>query len=210
MSAVHDVSWWHRKLCLVTDQIIISGDLSEDRAVAREQVNHWERVGITHVLDTRSEWNDKDLLTEISPEIVYGWVGTDDFGFRQPDEWFEAGLEFASEALIEPDTVMLVHCHMGINRGPSMAFRILLDLGWDPIEALDAIRNARPIADVAYASDALTHFHRRNEVLPERRTEDLDRLEAWTRGYSTTGLRLRRSAPTVPISEGELDGDETD
>jgi integrase len=27
-------------------------------------------------------------------------------------------------------------CHMGINRGPSMAFAILVDEGWRPVEAL--------------------------------------------------------------------------
>jgi len=192
---MYDITGWHRRLCLVTDQIIISGDLSGNPEVAVEQIDHWERIGITHVLDTRSEWSDKDLVAEVSPGIVYGWIGTDDIGRAQPDEWFDTGVAFALRALTMPDAVILVHCHMGINRGPSMAFRILLQLGWLPIEALDAIRTARPIADIAYASDALDHFHRHNDVLPGQRTEDLDRLEAWKRSYSTTGLHVTRSAP---------------
>jgi len=181
-------------LCLLTDQIIISGDLSEDPAVATEQVNHWERVGITHVLDTRSEWSDEEVVADLSPGIVYGSIPTDDHGGPQPDGWFDAGVTFAEEALIEPDAVVLVHCHMGINRGPSMAYRILLELGWDPIEALDAIRKARPIADIAYAGDALDHFHRRGDVPPDMRRDEIDRLEAWKRGCSTTGLHRMRSA----------------
>ena len=191
---MYDITGWHRRLCLLTDQIIISGDLSEDPTMAAEQIDHWERAGITHVLDTRSEWSDKDLVADLAPQIVYGWIGTEDFGLAQPDGWFDDGVAFAVEALIEPDTVVLVHCHMGINRGPSMAYRILLELGWDPIEALDAIRTARPIADIAYAGDALDHFHRRGDVPQHLREEDLDRLEAWKRGYSTTGLHRMRSA----------------
>ena len=49
----------------------------------------------------------------------------------------------------------MVHCHMGVNRGPSMAFAYLLDQGWDPIKALVAIRSARPIAGIIYAPDAI-------------------------------------------------------
>ena len=46
---------------------------------------------------------------------------------------------------------------MGVNRGPSMGFRLLLDQGMNPISALEAIRSARPIAAVLYAEDALRH-----------------------------------------------------
>ena len=205
MGAVYDVAGWHRRLGILTDQIIISGDLSENPAEAAKQVDHWERVGITHVLDTRSEWSDKDLVADLSPGIVYGWIPTDDYGEPQPDTWFDDGVAFATEALVEPDAVVLVHCHMGINRGPSMAYRILLELGWDPIEALDAIRNARPIADIAYAGDALNHFHRRGDVPPDFRREDLDRFDAWRRGYSTSGLHRMKSTHREPGSDAGPD-----
>ena len=58
-----------------------------------------------------------------------------------------------------PDAVVLAHCHMGINRGPSMGFAVLLALGWDAVEALDAVHAARPIAFIAYAEDALRWHH---------------------------------------------------
>jgi protein-tyrosine phosphatase len=61
------------------------------------------------------------------------------------------GLVFAETAFESPNGKLLVHCAMGINRGPSMAFRILLELGWEPLAALEAIRSARPIADIGYA-----------------------------------------------------------
>ena len=61
-----------------------------------------------------------------------------------PDAWFDRGVAFALDALARPGTKVLSHCHMGINRGPSLAYAVLLALGTDPVEALDALRRARP------------------------------------------------------------------
>jgi protein-tyrosine phosphatase len=77
-----------------------------------------------------------------------------------PDEWFDAGVAFALDALKDPDAQVLAHCHMGINRGPSMAYAILLATGMEPVAALTAIRQARPIAAIAYDGDALDWWHR--------------------------------------------------
>jgi dual specificity phosphatase 3 len=192
MTGYADIGEWHRRLCPITPQIIISGDLSEDSDRAVDQIDGWKRAGISHVLDTRIEWSDEDLVAQHAPDIIYGWIGTDDAGLPQVDEWFDAGLEFAMETLNDLDAVLLVHCHMGINRGPTMAYRILLEYGADPIEALDIIREARPIADIGYASDALDHYHRNHEIPQDTRVHDRDRLEAWMRGYPTTGLHIVR------------------
>jgi hypothetical protein len=190
-----ETAHWHRRLCRITDQIVISGDLDEDPERAVEQLQTWTDAGITHVLDTRIEWSDANLVADNVPEMVYGWIGADDAGLRQSDEWFVAGLTFAMDALEDPGSVVLIHCHMGINRGPSMAYRVLLELDWDAIDALDAIRDARPIADIAYASDALDHFHRSHEIPAGMRAKDRDRFHAWQRGYSPTSLQVTRRAP---------------
>ncbi|MCL1597924.1 MAG: dual specificity protein phosphatase family protein, partial [Actinomycetia bacterium] len=175
------------------DQITISGDLHEDPQHAATQIDGWQRAGITHVLDTRFEWSDEELVAEHAPDIVYGWIRADDDGAAKPDEWFDAGLTFSSDALSDPDAVVLVHCHMGINRGPSMAYRILLESGWDPIEALDAIRDARPIADIGYAEDALDHYHRSHDISTERRTLDRDSLVLWRHEHHMSHVRLLRT-----------------
>jgi protein-tyrosine phosphatase len=193
-----DTTYWHRRLCPIADQIVISGDLEEDEVRAIAQLRTWTDAGVTHILDTRSEWSDADLVADNAPEIVYGWIGTDDAGLPQSDEWFDAGVAFAKEALGDPGSVLLVHCHMGINRGPSMAYRVLLEQFWDPIDALDTIRDARPIAAIAYASDALDHYHRSHEIPTEMRTGDRDRFEAWQRGYSPNELHLTRHVPDEP------------
>ncbi len=46
--------------------------------------------------------------------------------------------------------------------GPSLGLAVLLDQGWDVVDALDAIRGARPVAWIAYADDALRWHHERH------------------------------------------------
>ena len=119
-------------------------------------------AGITHVIDNRIEWDDTSLFASHAPGVVYLHNGADDIGGRQPDSWFEAGVSFALDAFAaDADAKVLAHCHMGINRGPSMAYAILLALGHDPIEAFDLVRSARPIAHMAYADQALAWWLRR-------------------------------------------------
>lgn len=192
MTGYPDMTHWHRRLCPLADGIVISGDLHEDPDQAIQQLSRWQQAGITHVLDARFEWSDEELVAEHAPDVIYGWIGTDDDGVAKPDEWFDAGLAFSSDALADPDAVLLVHCHMGINRGPSMAYRILLESGWEPIEALDSIREARPIADIGYAGDALNHYHRSHKIPATRRTRDWDRLVAWRHDHRMSRLRLLR------------------
>ncbi len=180
---MNDVAYWHRRLCSVTDQLVLSGDLPYDDDEALQLLGEWTEAGITHVLDTRTENDSSSFLGQHAPELQYTRFPTEDDGRTQPDWWFDEGVGFASSALADRDAVLLVHCSMGINRGPSMAFRILLERGWEPLTALNMIRNARPIADIAYAHDALDHHHRRHNISEAIREDDKGKVEAWLRGY---------------------------
>src|SRR6185436_10992830 len=119
-----------------------------------------QNAGITHILDNRIEWSDEAFVEAHAPTMTYWWNGQDDAGQVMPDEWFCDGVDFALEALADPDAQVLAHCHMGINRGPSMAFAILLASGTEPVAALSAIRRVRPIAAISCAGDALDRGHR--------------------------------------------------
>jgi hypothetical protein len=70
---------------------------------------------------------------------------------------------------------------MGINRGPSLGFAVLLAQGWGVVEALDAIRSVRPIAWVAYAEDAVRWHHERLGSAPDELEQDQRRLARWRR-----------------------------
>lgn len=166
-------------LDFVTPQIATGGDLPPIWDDLVPALQSWQDLGITHVIDNRQEWSDEDVVFALAPGVAYLYNGVDDAGRGQPDRWFDNGVAWARQALIDPDAKILIHCHMGINRGPSLTYAVLLDHGYDPVEAIDAIRTSRPIAGVLYAEDALDWFHRRNGVDPGRRAHDRQRLAAW-------------------------------
>ena len=165
----------------ITPWLATGGDLHPDQAQAHQDLAGIRAAGITHILDLRVEWSDEAFVAEHAPELTYVHLGVDDAGQQLPDAWFDAGIDLARQVRATPGGALLAHCHMGINRGPSMAFALLLDDGWDPVEALTAIRTARPIAGIAYAGDALDHHHRRTGVPGPERTAQLARVAAWFR-----------------------------
>lgn len=163
----------------VTAQIATGGDLPYSDHRDLPILAQWHRLGITHVIDNRVEWDDEAHVRRYAPHITYLHNGVDDAGGRQPDRWYEHGVAFARAALTDPGAKVLIHCHMGINRGPSLTYAVLLDLGWDPVGAIAAIRAARPIAAVLYAEDALDWFHRSRGIHAAQRLDDHRRLAAW-------------------------------
>lgn len=177
----------------ITTQIATGGDLPDDGRSARPNLREWQRMGITHVIDNRLEWSDEDFVAKWAPEIHYLHNGIDDHGGDMPDEWFDNAYAFAESALTTPGSRVLAHCHMGINRGPSMAYALMLATGWDPVKAIAAIRSARPIAAVLYAEDALDWHHRRLDVAMTQRQADFDRLADWRDDNWIDVVRIIRS-----------------
>lgn len=168
----------------VTDHLLVGGDLdTRDERLAELQLAELVDLGVTHVVDVRLEWDDLAFVAQRAPEVGYLHHGMDDAGQRVPGSWFERGVGWALDAIDDGGTV-LAHCHMGINRGPSLGYAVLLAQGWDPIEALDAIRRARPIAVTAYAEDALRWHHARTGVDAATQRLDQARLERWRRVHA--------------------------
>ena len=155
--------WW-RTLCEVIipkrngARIVVSGDLHHEHDQALKQLQEWQAYGITHILDARGEYSDIKFVAEHAPEIIYIECGTHDDGGHQDAGWFDNALETLGEDLFDKENVALIHCHLGCNRGPSLAARILLSQGYDLVPVLDAIRKARPIAAILYAEDVVDHW----------------------------------------------------
>ena len=151
-----NIALWHRTVCQVNDWLYISGDLPFKLQPAKAKLQEWVDAGITDIFDAREEWSDENLVAEHAQHVRYHYFGTHDNGLGQSFEWFKAAiLDVRKTRKAHPDAVIMSHCHMGINRGPSLAFAMLLDDGYGVVKALNAIRNVRPIAGIIYATDAI-------------------------------------------------------
>ena len=181
-------------LHFVTPRLAIGGDLSsEDPGLSRLQLAEICELGITHVVDTRLEWSDQEAVAESAPHVRYLDHGMDDAGQQVPPEWFEEAVAWVEAAYEDdPDAVVLTHCHMGINRGPSLGFAVLLAQGWDPVEAIAAIRSARPQANVWYAADALAWHHARTGVDEETAERQRVALAQWREQNQLDVVRMVR------------------
>ena len=179
----------------VTDRVWTGGDLPShlDESHMAAAVDELRILGITHIIDNRIEWSDEDFVRSYAPEMRYVWNPQDDAGQAMPDSWFERGVGSALGALAQEGTAVLAHCHMGINRGPSMAFAILLALGHSPVRALAAIRHARPIASIGYSLDALDWWQRTEGVPVDVARRQRAAVAAWhQRNGAGSILRLTR------------------
>ncbi|MDO9456594.1 dual specificity protein phosphatase [Nocardioides sp.] len=175
----------------VTPRLAVGGDLDQwDDGLAQRQLGELVARGVTHVVDVRIEADDRAWVERLTDRITYLWHGMDDLGQRVPPAWFESGVTWVEEVLEDPDAVVLTHCHMGINRGPSLGYAVLLAQGSDVVDALAAVRAARPIAAVAYAEDALRWWHARSGATASQRRDDRARLKAWRRENPLDVVRI--------------------
>ena len=172
------VSWWRRP-CLVAPGIYVCGDLdTRNTQTAMDQLANWNNIGITDIVDLRSEWSDEQFVAMHAPNLSYWWLGTHDNGDDQALEWFDAGVNVINKSVAKGGQV-LVHCHMGINRAPSMALAAMLASGVEVVDALARIRAARPIANIAYAENAVAWNGIRNDMPRELVLRDLRRAQRW-------------------------------
>ena len=135
----------------VHELLWVGGDSHNNAHIAMAQFRGAEALGIKAFIDTRMEWDDEELANESGADLVYHYIPTDDHGGELKADWW-VDVIAAARPHIEAGEPVLIHCHMGVNRGPSGAFAILTELlGYGFAEAYDAIREARPQAHVIYA-----------------------------------------------------------
>lgn len=152
----------------VTDDLAVGGSLS-DRDPAGDALTIRD-AGIRLVIDMRAEWTDFDIWREVVG-VQYISVPTHDVsGSHLSSDAFDAVVMAARSAAALGEKV-LVHCHMGINRGPSAAMAVLLDRGLSPEDAFDTVRK-RSVAAVYYAMDALEAHQRRNRYVSTKKGAD--------------------------------------
>jgi len=103
------------------------------------------RAGVTHIIDMQVEFDDTELAEPYGISVL--WNPIDDDFEPKPPEVFERGVEFAIEALDQPDTKVFIHCAAGVHRAPMMALALLSSLSWKLQGAIDLIEARRPVVD---------------------------------------------------------------
>lgn len=161
----------------VTPTLATGGDLSMLPDKAELQIEDILDQGVQVILDTRQEWSDHDVWKHFE-DVTYVHLPTDDrVGHTIPPELFYAAWDAVNP--MRNGEKVFVHCHMGVNRGPSVAFYLLLELGFDPKDAFRLIRNARPQAAVYYAPDALDAYLRLRNPHPAVRRRKVREFKEW-------------------------------
>jgi protein-tyrosine phosphatase len=130
-----DLTW-------VTDRIAVGGGIWNEDNMA-ELV----RMGVTHIINMQIEFDDRPLA-EKYPVTVLNNPTDDDF-LPKPPQLFQNGVEFALEALEEPEARVYIHCAAGVHRAPMMTLAILRVLGWPLEKAKDVILTRRYVVDFA-------------------------------------------------------------
>ena len=130
-----DMTW-------ITDRIAVGGGIWTD-----QKMMEVVRAGVTHIIDMQIEFDDTPLGEEAGVRVL--WNPTDDDFLPKPAELLERGVEFAEEALRDPEAKLYIHCAAGVHRAPMMTLAVLGAMGWDLESAMVLIETRRPEVDFA-------------------------------------------------------------
>jgi protein-tyrosine phosphatase len=130
-----DMTW-------VTDQIAVGGGIWNEANMI-EVV----REGVTHIIDMQIEFDDTRLAEPYGVKVL--WNPTDDDFRAKPLELFQRGVDFALEALQDPQAKLLIHCAAGVHRAPMMTLAVLRAQGWSLRDAVTEIEDKRDVVDFA-------------------------------------------------------------
>ena len=130
-----DITW-------VTDRIAVGGGIWND-----EKMIEVVRAGVTHIVDMQIEFDDTSLAEPYGVKVL--WNPTDDDFRRKSPELLQRGVDFALEALGDPEAKVFIHCAAGVHRAPMMTLAVLRALGWPLQDAIEIIETQRPVADFA-------------------------------------------------------------
>ena len=126
----------------MTDRIAVGGGIWNE-----ENMEALVRQGVTHIIDMQIEFDDRPLAEPYPVEVLFN--PTDDDFLPKPPQLFQAGVDFALEALDEPKNKIYIHCAAGVHRAPMMTLAIMRVLGWSLQDAKALIQERRYVVDFA-------------------------------------------------------------
>lgn len=128
----------------MTDRIAVGGGIWND-----QNMEELVRLGVTHIIDMQIEFDDRPIAEPYGVKVLYN--PTDDDFQIKPPELLRRGVEFAVEALDEPQSKIFIHCAAGVHRAPMMTLAVLRVLGWSLKDATELIQRRRYVVDFADA-----------------------------------------------------------
>ncbi|MBJ7598535.1 MAG: hypothetical protein DLM67_00190 [Candidatus Nephthysia bennettiae] len=129
-------------ISFVTPWLAVGGAI-----VTEEDVLSVLEKGITHVVNCRVGFDDKQLLRG---RAAYLWDPAPDDRRPKPARWFTEAIRFTRAAMEDDRAKVLVHCTGGIDRSPSIAYAILRSMGYSEADAESAVLEGRPEARLPY------------------------------------------------------------
>jgi protein-tyrosine phosphatase len=130
-----DMTW-------VTERVALGGGIWNAR-----NMEELAQSGVTHVLNMQIEYDDRPLAQAHGIRVL--WNPTeDDFSPKSP-ELLKRGVDFALEALDDPEARLYIHCAAGVHRAPMMTLAVLCAMEWDIEAAMALIETRRPVVDFA-------------------------------------------------------------
>jgi protein-tyrosine phosphatase len=130
-----DMTW-------ITERVALGGGIWNAR-----NMEELAQAGVTHVLNMQVEFDDRPLAEPYGIRVL--WNPTDDDFLAKPPELLKRGVDFAMEALDEPETRLYVHCAAGVHRAPMMTLAVLCAMEWEMEAAMVLIETRRPVVDFA-------------------------------------------------------------
>jgi protein-tyrosine phosphatase len=130
-----DITW-------VTDRIGVGGGIWNERNMIDVVA-----AGITHIIDMQIEFDDTGLAEPFGVKVL--WNPTDDDFRTKPKALLQRGVDFALEALEEPESKVFIHCAAGVHRAPMMTLAVLRAMGWSLEDAVETIEEKRDVVDFA-------------------------------------------------------------
>jgi protein-tyrosine phosphatase len=150
---------WSPDLHWLTDQLAVGGCFPMERSSELAGVH-----GIHAVIDLREEACDNEAVLEHAGIELLHLPTPDLYAARH--QHLEEGVAFARDHL-ERGHKILVHCHHGIGRSPLLALCVLVDQGWNPLDALLHAKDRREVISLSRAQyDGWAEWLRARGIAP--------------------------------------------
>jgi protein-tyrosine phosphatase len=130
-----DITW-------VTDQVGVGGGIWNDQKMIEVVA-----AGVTHIIDMQVEFDDTRLAEPYGVKVL--WNPTEDDFQPKSAELFQRGVDFALQAMQDPEAKVFIHCAAGVHRAPMMTLAVLRAQGWSLLGALQLIEDKRDVVDFA-------------------------------------------------------------